>query len=241
MATNVFFNNFTNSMEQRLIEDLIVESIRIYGQDMYYLPKTIIREDVVYGEGRQAAQFNDALLLDFYIKNVEGFEGEGDFLSKFNLEIRDRVTLTVARKTFFDEVGNFKSIDRPQEGDIIYFPLNRKFFEIKFVEHEAIFYQLGALQTFDIVCELFEYSNEKFNTGLDFIDGYFATQTIDMEEYTVIFEDGSEILLENGSPLVSDDYNLQTITNADNDAIETEALAFLDFSEGDPFSEGARF
>lgn len=208
---------------------------------MYYLPKTITREDKIYGEGRQAARFNDALSVEFYIKNVEGFEGEGDFLSKFNLEIRDRVTLTIARRTFFDEVGSIKSLDRPQEGDIIFFPLNKKFFEIKFVEHEAIFYQLGALQTFDLVCELFEYSNEKFNTGIDIIDSYFETQSIDMEEFALLLEDASEILLESGGTLVSDTYNMENKTFAENKFIEDEALEFLDFSEKDPFSETGTF
>lgn len=241
MATSVYFNNFASSQEQLLIENLIVESIKIYGQDMYYLPKTIIRKDAVYGEGRQAAEFNDAILVEFYIKNVEGFEGEGDFLSKFNLEIRDRVTLTIARRTFNEEVGQLKSLDRPQEGDIIYFPLNRKFFEIKFVEHEAIFYQLGALQTYDLVCELLEYSNEKFNTGLDIIDDYFQAQTIDMEEFALLDEDGFKILLEDGSSLVSDNYNIELQTNAENSIIEQEALTFLDFSQKDPFSEKGTF
>jgi hypothetical protein len=232
-------------MEQKLIEDLVVESIKIYGQDMYYLPKTIIRYDPIYGEGRQAAEFNDALLAEFYIKNIEGFEGEGDFLSKFNLEIRDRVTLTIARRTFNDEIGELKSLDRPQEGDIIYFPLNRKFFEIKFVEHEAIFYQLGALQTYDIVCELFEYSNEKFNTGLDIIDTYFINSlnptSIDMENYAFLNEDGSVLLMESGQKLISEKYILDNITAAENEAIEKEALEFLDFSQRDPFSERGVF
>lgn len=232
-------------MEQRLIEDLVVESIKIYGQDMYYLPKTITRYDPIYGEGKEAARFNDALLVEFYIKNVEGFEGEGDFLSKFNLEIRDRVTLTIARRTFNEEVGQLKALDRPQEGDIIYFPLNRKFFEIKFVEHEAIFYQLGALQTYDLVCELFEYSNEKFNTGLDIIDGYFNSilnpVSIDMEEYIFLNEDGSALLLENGERVISEKYIIDNITTAENEAIEKEALEFLDFSQRDPFSERGTF
>lgn len=232
-------------MEQRLIEDLIVESIKIYGQDMYYLPKTIIRYDPIYGEGLQAAQFNHAILAEFYIKNVEGFEGEGDFLSKFNLEIRDRVTLTIARRTFNDEIGQLKALDRPQEGDIIYFPLNRKFFEIKFVEHEAVFYQLGALQTYDLVCELFEYSNEKFNTGLNIIDDYFVNgldpKSIDMEDYVFLNEDGSTLLLENGERVVSEKYIIDDITAAENEAIEKEALEFLDFSQRDPFSERGTF
>jgi hypothetical protein len=229
-------------MEQRLIEDLIVESIKIYGQDMYYLPKTIIREDIVYGEGKQAAVFDDAILVEFYIKNVEGFEGEGDFLSKFNLEIRDRVTLTIARKTFFDEVGNVKYIDRPREGDIIYFPLNRKFFEIKFVEHEAMFYQLGSLQTYDVVCELFEYSNEKFVTGLDFIDASFKNISIDIEQYKAyLLESGEELILENGSSLIPESFRVEDITTAENETIEQEALQFLDFSEKDPFSERGTF
>ena len=105
-----------------------------------------------------------------YIKNIEGFAGEGDFLSKFNIQIRDQVTFSIARRVFEHEVGIYEGSIRPNEGDLIYLPLNRKLFEIKFVEHEAIFYQLGSLQLYDLKCELFEYNNEFIQTGIDNVD-----------------------------------------------------------------------
>ena len=146
--TNVFFNNFTNSQEQVLIEDLVIESIKIYGHDVYYCPRTLVNKDEIYGED-SISKYNTQYMVEMYVKNVMGFEGEGDFMSKFNLQVRDQMTLTIARRTFFDEIGNIESINRPQEGDLVYFPLNKKIFVVKFVEHEAIFYQMGALQTYD--------------------------------------------------------------------------------------------
>ena len=181
MATNVFFNNFQASQEQLLIENLIIESIKIYGHDLYYLPRTRVAFDEIYKEDT-LSEFNSAHFVDMYIKNVDGFDGDGDFISKFGLEIRDRVTFTIARRTFNDEVGSVVEINRPREGDLIYFPLNRKVFEIKFVEHEAIFYQLGSLQTYDIQCELFEFSSEKFATGIQDIDLLYINNLMEQFE-----------------------------------------------------------
>jgi len=109
MATNFYFNNFKSSQEQLLIENLIVEAIKIYGHELYYLPRTRDAYDPIYGES-PLSSFNNAYMLEMYIKNVEGFAGEGDFLSKFNLEIRDRVTFTMARRIFNDEVGSIEAI-----------------------------------------------------------------------------------------------------------------------------------
>ena len=238
MATNFYFNNFAASGEQQLIESLVVESIKIYGHDSYYLPRTSVRIDDVLGEDSYA-QFNSFHLTDLYIKNVEGFQGQGDFLSKFNLEIRDQVTLTMARKTFGEDVGAFSGRNRPLEGDIIFLPLNNKFFEIKFVEHEAIFYQLGSLQTYDLVCELFEFSNEQFNTGLDFIDNVYTSLSTDLSDYNILFEDGKFMLTEDGFELILDDFYLEEIDpSSDNLSFQQEGDAILDFTEIDPFSEG---
>jgi hypothetical protein len=238
MATNFFFNNFAASGEQQLIESLVVESIKIYGHDSYYLPRTRVNTDYVLGEDSYS-QFNSFHLTDLYIKNVEGFQGQGDFLSKFNLEIRDQVTLTMARKTFGEDVGAFSGRDRPLEGDIIFLPLNNKFFEIKFVEHEAIFYQLGSLQTYDLVCELFEFSNEQFNTGLDFIDANYDSRSTDLSDYNILFEDGSFMLTEDGFEMILDDFYLERIDPiSDNVQFQSEGDAILDFTEIDPFSEG---
>ncbi|NDB56559.1 hypothetical protein EB169_12130, partial [archaeon] len=146
MATNFFFNNFTSSAEQDLISDLVLESIKIYGLDVYYIPKREINKDTLYRED-SLVEYNTSYLIDMYVKNVEGFEGEGDFLSKFNIEIRDQITFTVSKRNFESEIIRYETgILRPQEGDLIFFPLNNKVFQIKFVEHEAVFYQIGSLQ-----------------------------------------------------------------------------------------------
>lgn len=237
MSSNFFFNNFGSSQEQQLIEDLVVESIKIYGHDLYYLPRTRISDDAIYGEENYST-FDSQFFVEMYIKNVEGFGGQGDFLSKFNLEIRDQVTFTMSRRSFFDEVGAYTTFERPREGDLIYFPLNRKLFEIKFVEHEAIFYQLGSLQTFDLVCELFEYSNEVFNTGIDEIDSKQETLTLNLSDFRITLESGLALADEDGFDLVQESYGLKNQDAiSDNEDLQLESDTVLDFTEIDPFSE----
>jgi len=210
----------------------------MYGHDLYYLPRTRIQDDLIYGE-ESYSEFNSQYFVEMYIKNVEGFAGQGDFLSKFNLEIRDQVTFTVARRTFNEEVGAYTAFVRPREGDLIYFPLNNKIFEIKFVEHEAIFYQLGALQTFDITCELFEYNNEVFNTGIPLVDEKQKDLTFNLSDFAIKTETGLAIADEDMNDLVLELFSLDTQDPiSDNTELETEGDAVLDFSEIDPFSEG---
>lgn len=239
MATNFFFNNFRSSQEQLLIEDLIVESIKIYGHDVFYIPRRIVAEDEVYGED-PVSEYNARYAMEMYIKNVEGFAGDGDFLSKFNLQIRDSMTLTVARRTFFDEIIA-ETQPRPNEGDLIFFPLNNKLFEVKFVEHEAIFYQLGALQTFDLRCELFEYNNQILNTGIPEVDNIERDNSLSMLQYGLQIEAGLFIVSEDGFPLIQEEWDFETAADdklEDNTEIQTEAGNFIDFTESDPFSEG---
>ena len=238
MTTNFYFNNFTNSQEQILIEDLVLESIRIYGHDVFYCPRTIIEKDEIYGEDA-LSQYNSNYLIDMYIRSYESYEGDGQFLSKFGLEIRDQVTFTVARRTFNEEVGAYTAFVRPREGDLIYFPLNNKIFEIKFVEHEAIFYQLGALQTFDITCELFEYNNEVFNTGIPLVDEKQKDLTFNLSDFAIKTETGLAIADEDMNDLVLELFSLDTQDPiSDNTELETEGDAVLDISEIDTFSEG---
>lgn len=196
-----------------------------------------MNDDLIYGE-ESYSKFDSQYFVEMYIKNVEGFGGQGDFLSKFNLEIRDQVTLTIARRTFFDEVGAYTSFTRPREGDLVYFPLNKKLFEIKFVEHEAIFYQLGALQTFDLTCELFEYSNEIFNTGIQEIDEKQKDITFNMSDFAIKLESGLALADEDGYDLVLESFDMSTQDPiSDNVDIQSESDGILDFTEIDPFSE----
>jgi hypothetical protein len=227
-------------MEQQLIDDLVVESIKIYGHDLYYIPRTLVKVDSILTEDT-ISEFNSCYLLEMYIKNVEGFGGQGDFLSKFNLQINDTVTFTVSRRIFNEEVGSYTSQVRPKEGDLIYFPLNKKLFEIKFVEHEAIFYQLGSLQTFDIQCELFVYNNEKLNTGIQEIDNIQKNYSTSLSGYGILTEGSKYLQVEDGYDLVLESYDVNNADPiADNDDLQTESDNILDFTELDPFSESGR-
>ncbi len=203
-------------MEQRLIEDLIIESIRIYGIDAWYMPRTFGALDDLLNED-DLPIYNSAFMVEMYVKNVEGFQGDGDFLSKFGLQIRDSMTLTIAMRKFTEEVGMHIEEIRPKEGDLIYFPLNRKIFEVKHVEHEAIFYQMGSLQTYDLRVELYEYSNERFQTGVEEIDMW-------LDKYKTT-ANNTIVGIESIDPI------------ADNFTIETEADTVLDFTEENPFGE----
>lgn len=216
MAQNFYFSNFSNSMEQTLIEDLIIESIRVFGVDVWYMPRTLRAVDDLLNED-DLSTFDRAYMIEMYVKNVEGFEGDGQFLSKFGLQIRDSMTLSVAMRRFSEDVGLYDEQVRPNEGDLIYFPLNRKVFEVMYVDNKPIFYQMGALQMYDLRCELFEVSNERFNTGVEEIDTWI-NQRITTANNTIA---GIESL----DPL------------ADNLTIETVADGILDFTETNPFGE----
>ena len=171
MPRNVYFSQAVKS-EQRLYEDLIIESLGIYGQDVYYIPRTLVNRDNVLNED-PASQFDDAYLLEMYIENNEGFEGSGDLYSKFGLEIRDEATFIVSRRRWDTRVGVFddNTIDpRPQEGDLIFLPMTNSFFEISFVEDDQPFYQLSNLPVYKLTCNLFEYNDEDFDTGITVVD-----------------------------------------------------------------------
>ena len=166
MPTNSYFNHLENTAEQNLHQDLIIESIKTFGVDNYYLPRQYMNEDILYGEDT-ISQFSKSHLIEMYVKSVDGFEGEGDFVSRFGLEIRDQVIFSVARRRWENLNTGY---DRPREGDIIFFPLNKKLYEVRFVEHESMFYQFGKLPIFDLTCELFQYDDQKIDTGIDVID-----------------------------------------------------------------------
>ena len=180
MPTNVYFNHAVQS-EQNLHEDLVVESLRFYGHECYYLPRTIVDEDELFGEDT-SSKYGDAYQVEMYIENTEGFDGEGDLLSKFGVEVRDQATFVLSRRTwdrFVSLDSNLAVTTRPNEGDLIYFPLGNQVFEIRFVEHENPFYQLGKLNVFKLQCETFEYSHEEIDVGiaeLDNIEDQFSYQ-----------------------------------------------------------------
>ena len=209
---------------------------------MYYLPRTLNHKDQLYGTD-DASSYDEAILVELYIKNVDGFGGDGNFMSKFGLEIRDQVTFTIAKRVFDEEIGAGRGFLRPREGDAIYFPLNNKVFQIKYVDNKPVYYQLGALQVYDLTCELFEYSGEVFNTGIPAIDSIQTHLSLDLFDYGIQTETGGFMLAtEDGDLIANEDFNMSVIDPiADNETIETEALTFLDFTERDPFSESGAY
>tara|TARA_B100001094_G_C18130671_1_gene772064 strand:- start:335 stop:1270 length:936 start_codon:yes stop_codon:yes gene_type:complete len=168
MAKNPYFLDSTS--EQRLVEDLTAETIRSMGRDVYYIPRQLVNKDLLFGEDT-ISKFKGSYKIEMYINSVNGFEGQGDLISKFGIEIKDRVELVVSTKRFTELVGKLEAdVQRPREGDLVYFPLSDTFFEINFVEHENPFYPLGKRYTFVLSCEAFTYSHEDFDTNQDFID-----------------------------------------------------------------------
>ena len=196
MPRNVYFSQGTNS-EQRIYEDIIIEGLRIYGHDVYYLPRKIIKEDGIFNEA-SLSEFGSSYMIEAYVENVDGFEGEGDLLSKFGLEIRDQATLVISNKRWEQLVGRFQNPveARPQEGDIIYFPLVNTLFEIKYVEQETPFYQLQNLPVFKLKIEAFEYGNEAIDTGVEEIDAFesqFGARTRLITSATTEFAVGDNV------------------------------------------------
>lgn len=238
MATNFFFNNFQASQEQLLLENLVIESIKIYGHDVYYLPRKLNNYDDVYGADDQSS-YEAAYPIEMYIKSIDGFGGDQEFLSKFGVEIRNQVVFSVARRIFSEEVGEFTTQVRPNEGDLIWFPLNQRAFQIKYVDKYEMFYQLGALQTWEMTCEVFEYSGELLNTGIPEIDNIQKKYSVNILDWTIDNQIDEPITTEDGFYLVLENSSMNNLLPvSDNDEIQKESDLFVDFSSIDPFSEG---
>ena len=240
MATNFYFQNFSSSGEQNLIENLVIESIKIHGIDNYYIPRKIINRDNAFRE-QEFSEYGEAIQIEMYIRNVDGFEGDGEFLSKFGVEVRDQITFSVALRVFENEVGSVLRRDRPSESDLIFFPFTKALYTIKYVNKKPIFYQMGALQMYDVVCELFEYSNEIFNTGIDIIDKTYNAFLTTTDPFIALTENSLQILTEDGFHIIKEEYDIDYLDQtSQNDIFEAEGLDFLDFTERDPFSESDR-
>ena len=180
MATNPHFNFYTNTQEQSLTNDLVVESIQIYGTDIRYLPREYTHVDDIFNEVRNSS-FTSEFTIEMYVQGVDGFEGDGDLLSKFGVEIRDTQNFVVANTRFAEEAtAAGLSFTKPREGDLIYFPLTDYLMEIKFVEDEEVFYQIGKTYVYRLSTEHFEYSNEVVDTGVEEIDN-----NVEAQQYTI--------------------------------------------------------
>ena len=208
---NLYFSDKVRS-EQNLYEDIIIESLKIYGQDVYYLPRDLVGEDRVFGHD-VPSRFNSSHKIEMYIENVEGFEGEGDLFTKFGVEIRDEATFVVSRRRWEQTVKRYDneiSGDRPREGDLIYLPLSNSIFQINHVEHEQPFYQLSNLPTFKLRAQLFEYNDEDLDTGVEVIDdierdyAYTYILTLDSDSQTIEIGQTATQTLTDGTLMVGE-------------------------------------
>jgi len=277
MPTLPYFNNFKSGAHQSLIERQIVESIKRTGHEIKYIPRDIVKDDKIFGED-VLSKFTDAAVIEAYVKEVDGYGGQGKLMSKFGFEVRDKVTFTISRLRFkqiqteklmletsyvmqnenrqkykYGETQGFiledgsrdgYSItwDIPREGDLIYFGMVDRLFEIQYVSRESLFYQHGALYTFDLECEFFEYSSERFETNDSNINEINKFST-DVTFNELIGEDGNEIELEetegsvvNETPILDDQ-----IPSAQNNEIQKEADDIIDFSKINPLIERSKW
>ena len=251
MPTNVYFDTGTTS-EQRLYEDIIIEQLKIYGQDVYYLPRKLANKDTIFGED-PASSFDDSYIIEMYVDNTDGYMGEQEIIKKFGLELRDDITFIVSKLRWETLISNNSDlvVGRPQEGDLVYFPTTNAFFEIQFVEHEAPFYQQSALPIYKLACTKWEYASERLDTGITAIDATEDDLSVDTMQFQFALENetGSFVLESSIGAidyLINEDFTMSTQQPVDSgQAFETAAGTtttstaddILDFSERNPFGE----
>jgi hypothetical protein len=245
MATNFYFqsgNTSGTTNEQRVLEDLIIESIQIYGHDVFYLPRTSVNQDDILGEDVMS-RFETAIPLEMYLTNIQGWEGNGELFTKFGINVTDQATFAVSKRRWEDTVGSISEEllqlpKRPAEGDLIYLSKTNSMFEIKFVQHLDPFYQLNKFYIYSMSCELYQYSSEIFATGVFEIDIASQNTTLDVFEYEVLNQTGGRILSSTGEAIIKQSFNTNTIVPfSDTEFFEDEGQDILDFTEINPFGE----
>ena len=235
----IFYNVDSENVEQNLLNDLIVESIQIHGMNVVYIPRQLNNFDPLLGTDDQSS-YTKTYLIEMYLKSIMGFSGDREFMSKFaGLEIRDQVVWTVSRTRFQADIGDDIGSIRPREGDVIYFPVNERIFQIKHVDQYEMMYPLGQAYTWEITCELFEYSDEHFDTGIHHLDRISELST-NVLDYLITDTDGAPLMTSEGDYFVTDKYKLDEILPlTDNTHVEEEAeeKGYINWGESNPFSE----
>jgi Virus neck protein len=244
MTINHYFQSGVpggRSSEQLLVEDIIIECMKIYGFEVSYLTRKKQNLDNILVED-PLNDYENAYDIEVYLQNVDGFAGDPQLLSKFGVELRDQATFIVSRRRWDEIVGRSGTAilsTRPAEGDLIYFPLTKSYFEIKNVNATNPFYQVGKLYVYELTCELFQYSSERINTGDNVIDTLQADHSLDITNFELLMETGDKLNLEYEtlSSIILESYDI-TIADvgAQNDKFEAE-ISVLDFTEKNPFGE----
>ena len=243
MPTNFYFqsgNTSGTTNEQRLVEDLVIESLKIYGHDVYYLPRQTGNLDGILGE--DALQyFDQAYPLEMYLENVQGFEGEGELFTKFGFEFRSSATFVVAKRRWEEGVAQNAVLElpgRPAEGDLLYFSKTKTFFVIKYVDFLNPFYQLGKIYTYKLQCDVFEFSSERIDTGIDEIDSITDASNQDVYRFQLLQQSGDFVLNSSDDSIILEIYaTADTDPQSDNEEFEVEAEGILDFTAFNPFGE----
>ena len=250
MARNRFFNQYTPvKQEQSLVEDLIIESIKIYGVDGYYLPRTHVNLDKIYGEDASML-FDDALEMELYVKSFDGFAGQEDFLAKFGLQIDESVTFVISQKRFTQSLKtsliteysynmltedgdellsnrndvseyDYEAIVRPREGDMIWIPMFSSLYEIKFTQNIENFFQLGKLYTYELRCDRLEYSSERINTDITEIDAVEDQYSLSTTNREKLLDEDAFLFLHEDGTFVVNEADVVVIAEiaADNEEI----------------------
>lgn len=231
--------SISNRNEQNLVESMVQEVIKQVGFDVYYLPRNTENLDEILGEDA-SSYFDRYYPIEMYLENVEGYGGDGEMLSKFGIELRETVTFTVARKRWEECLRNDNNLqlpNRPAEGDILYFPLTKSFFEIRRAEHANPYYQLGKLYVYKLSCELYQYSHEVFFTGDPEVDVINDRSTDELKNL-VLDEYENALLAENGDYILKDDFSIKKIEPlSDNEELYDRASDVIDWNVNNPFAE----
>jgi hypothetical protein len=185
MPLNPYFSSELQTQgsynEQMVLNDLVEESIKIWGQEFHYIPRVLVAKDEILGEDR-LSKFLTAYPIEMYVETPQGFMGQGEFVSKFGMYIEQSIQVTMARRRWGELIarhGDTILPKRPAEGDLVYYPITKRLFEIKHVEKEPTFWQLGTLPTFKLTIELFQYSSERIDTGVPAIDAFETLKSFD--------------------------------------------------------------
>ena len=238
---NKYFQNGFNigeASEQQLLASLVMESIQIFGYEVYYIPRTSVKQDLVFGED-VLSQFTDAVMIEAYLGNIEGWGGNGELLGKFGLEVQNDAQFIISRDRWLEvtENVNVQLPSRPDEGALIFFPLTNAFFEIRFVNHLQPFYQLSNFYVFTLECSMFRYSSETIATGNTIIDQFAKNDSMDTLDYMLTDQTGTPITDASGDPIIGSGFDTRVPQPYPNDAkdFEDDAENVVNFDEDNLF------
>jgi hypothetical protein len=226
--------------EQSIIEQLIIQAIKWAGQDIYYMPRTSVKPDRILGEDI-LSQFTQIYPIEMALFNVQGWDGSAELMTKFGIQITDQCTFVVSKLRWEQAVGlqtdDLQLPDRPAEGDLLYFPKTRSFFEIKFVEHLNPFYQLGKFYVYNLQAEMYNYSSETIQTIDEEINERAAQKNRNMYQWRVLTQTGGTLLTQSGGVVIRAAFPEEANSFDNTVDFEEASVPLVQFNVNDPFGE----